>query len=767
MTSVMTEKESQKYDLEIEQLVQLSEKQLQAEIVEPLLKAMGFRSVRDTSGPRERGKDLVGMREEIGREYLWSIQLKKFKANSRAGSTSSFGKLIDQLKQATLEPVVDPYTKAQRVPDRCLFITPYPISPNDIENFRVRADDPALKILRIVDGCELCELIHKYIPEIVDKFSMELQYRIRISQLGGRIPESTTAFELSHELELDSLYVDIALGEGTDLLQKIAAIRMAADDEHRKRVAETAVLTGASRDPCLFAAPMNEAATFARIFHKWVGSELLSFSGEPLDPSSKERVAVDMAPLLRAVQAKLHSIFKQLTAVAESQVDDDKGRQTASAAIALEQEIRKLVSSEFIQRYFPELARPKIKETDERKITVISSSKLLKIPAHLYVTGAPGTGKTTLLRRITQLSSRDGMLPIFVPLVRITDHTKQGLIDTIITVMTEQGYKFPSSEHKTLQSHLKEKHLRVCLDGLDEVGVHAHGLLSAIEEFITEFGKAQVILSCRDSFTKAREDESLSYWARALTIRLLPFSEEQLREFISNWFSAAPTSRTELVTWLGRNPNMKKSATTPIIAALLCSLFEIQADMPTTELDLYTKRFELLLGRWDRAKGINTLRLDLRQRYRHFLMHLAHNMHVREKRYSTETEAIKLASNYMDKAFHFTPSAMLKDCIQRGVLEFDDHGQLSFGHLTYQEYMCAEWLAFHNSLEEVLGVLGNAWWNKVSEFYASRKQDLTPLVELAVSHRVSKSQAGRLCEITERAPLTNKTALARLRHLTQ
>ena len=85
-------KEAQKYNLEIEQLVQLSEKQLQAEIVEPLLKAMGFRSVRDTSGPRERGKDLVGVREDMGREYLWSIQLKKFQANSRASSTSSFRK---------------------------------------------------------------------------------------------------------------------------------------------------------------------------------------------------------------------------------------------------------------------------------------------------------------------------------------------------------------------------------------------------------------------------------------------------------------------------------------------------------------------------------------------------------------------------------------------------------------------------------------------------------------------------------------------------
>jgi hypothetical protein len=760
-------KRGEKYNLEIDELVQLSEKQLQAEIVEPLLKEMGFNSVRDTSGPRERGKDLVGVREDMGREYLWSIQLKKFRASSRAGSTSSFGKLLDQLRQAALEPVVDPRTNARRRPDRCLFITPFPISPNDIENFLERASDPALKVLQIVDGCELCELIHKHIPEVVATFSMELQYRIRVARNGGRIPESTTAFELGHELELDSLYVDVALGEGTDLLQRIAAIPVISDDDRGNRPVESVILSGKSRDPCVFAAPGNEAARFARTYQRWVGNKLLRLTGQEPDPTSRERVAFDMTPLVRAVQAKLNATFKRLNSITEPSTSPKEARQTALDAIALEQEIRRLQGDEFIQRYFPTLARPQMRVTVERNFTSIPSSRLLKIPAHFYVMGAPGTGKTTLLRRIAQLSSRDAKetMPVFLPLIRVTDHTKQGLIKALVLAMKEQGYRSTSSDRETFETLLGSKCLRICLDGLDEAGVHAKKLFLAINELAEEFPKAQIILSCRDSFTKTREDESLSYWNRALTIRLLPFTEEQLQQFIDKWFSAAPSSRTELLAWLARNPNMKRNATTPIIAALLCSLFEIRADMPTTELDLYTRRFELLLGRWERAKGIHALRIDLRERYRYFLMHLAHDMHVQERRYSRQAEALKLASEYMDKQFHFTPLAMLQDCIQRGVLELDDHGQLSFGHLTYQEYMCAEWIAFHNSVDEILAVLEVGWWSKVCEFYASRKQDLTPLVRLAVQQRISRSAAARLCEIVALGPLTSKSLVAELRHL--
>ncbi|HEY1338362.1 MAG TPA: restriction endonuclease, partial [Bryobacteraceae bacterium] len=109
-------------------LIAMAESELQASIIEPLLRRMGFRQVRDSSGPREEGKDLVAIKvDEFGRSLLYAIQIKKWKLSAKAESWDSFGLLLNQLEMALEERTLDPSTNEERKPDHCIFITPYPI----------------------------------------------------------------------------------------------------------------------------------------------------------------------------------------------------------------------------------------------------------------------------------------------------------------------------------------------------------------------------------------------------------------------------------------------------------------------------------------------------------------------------------------------------------------------------------------------------------------------------------------------------------------
>jgi len=173
---------------------------------------------------------------------------------------------------------------------------------------------------------------------------------------------------------------------------------------------------------------------------------------------------------------------------------------------------------------------------------------------------------------------------------------------------------------------------------------------------------------------------------------------------------------------------------------VLCSLYSHEVDLPSTQIELYERRFELLLGAWDtakRAKGNPTegpppMPRSRRLKYWHFLMALSLLYHKSGKRSGRRSEALELASQYYDADFHHDPDALLTDCIHRGLLEIDEVGNLSFGHLTYQEFLVARSLNQDNPIDLLWEKIGDSWWLNVCNFYAEIKGDLTLLLDKAI-----------------------------------
>lgn len=721
------------------ELAELSERDLQSLIVEPLLKRKGFKQVRDNSGPTEKGKDLVAIKDdEFGRNLLYAIQLKKFAPTANVASSRSFGAILAQLHQALSEPVLDPLLNEMRVPDQVVFVTPYEVKQNVRDAFREQLRRLELRNVVVLDGISLVDQIRDHMPEAIDVFSMSTQYSMRLAKSLNRITEAAVAFD-QDELELNNIYVSTSLSQSQAMLHLLA--------------------TGKARPigPQVIVADEEDIELFTGIDTRWK-SHLRVW-----DPPRKKRgatriapkafqkyVEIDLSPLVKDVRQAAIAYYNDLKEIDQSDSAEERCTEIVAAGMQLTAEIDNLMDVRLVADNWP---------TFKTSLTPpsITAENLVKVRHCIHVRGAPGAGKTTLLRRIAmQLKSQ---VPVFVPLVTIRDVSEHGLVNACIKSLTTLGYHKRNSELSPDKfcSLVRAGEFRLFLDGLDEAGSQAAELMDTIKAFAKACPACPVVLSSRDTY-------NFRSWPVAFEVRLSPFDGKQLSAFIARWFSTQPTAHRGLIAWLQQNKKMRKAAQTPLIAALLCSLYDARSDMPTTEVELYQQRFELLLGKWEQAKRIQPLPTQIRKRYWLFLMAVANEMHRAEVRATSFETIMKIAKRYVAAGFNTSIEEMVQDCVGRGILVHEAAGGLSFGHLTYQEYLAGRWLSHNNPVAFIVGKICDSWWLKTIDFYACIQSDITPLVEEAISYAPSDSTTfDRINQLALLAPLTSDTVLQKFR----
>jgi predicted NACHT family NTPase len=336
----------------------------------------------------------------------------------------------------------------------------------------------------------------------------------------------------------------------------------------------------------------------------------------------------------------------------------------------------------------------------------------------LLVTGPPGSGKTTLLHQTAKHMMMTNVKRVTpVVLLRAADmkiFSSSRILSDALFRLGELGRPVAKEDFRNA---LREGEVRIFVDGLDEAGEKMHLLTAAIVDICREFPRLMVVASVRDSV--AGFD-----WKEALRIRLQKFDAEQLNSFIWKWFAADPTRATTLCSWIQANDTLGAIARTPVNAALLCSLTDVLGKLPTTELDLYRSRLNLLLGGWEEAKNIAPMPREIRRQYELFLKTLAFEAHKRNERNFLRSLAISIAPRYMTPGYNKDANSMIDDLIRRGVLEVQVDGRLSFGHLTFQEHLAAEYMYQYRPIAFIHEHISSGWWLKPLIFLSTMMEDI-------------------------------------------
>ena len=327
---------------------------------------------------------------------------------------------------------------------------------------------------------------------------------------------------------------------------------------------------------------------------------------------------------------------------------------------------------------------------DKESIMYDRAFDKLSSGSRLLVEGRPGSGKTTLVQKVShdwangKLNFLHNRLLFLVHLRAFSSDPNIGLRDVL-----KCYYSADSTINAIIEYAEKHNGLGLCfiLDGLDEY-MPGNDTFSYIFRLIRKqvLPKAAVIIASRPAASAKFRTIATRQ------IEVIGFLKEQIFEYIKKYPFSVATKRDELREYFEEHPNILHMCYLPIHSAMVCFLFDdFGTALPQTETKIYEEFNKHTILRMlyrcsgDRDYFESTDNLDEPQRsvYRE-ICRLAFEMTVSSKQVMKQTEMQSFLRTKLRE----------KDCL--GLVTVDRtatrHGfqhMYTFLHLTFQEFLAA------------------------------------------------------------------------------
>ena len=411
-----------------------------------------------------------------------------------------------------------------------------------------------------------------------------------------------------------------------------------------------------------------------------------------------------------------------------------------------------------------EKARLAADSTLTTETVTVSIKKSLSSHPRLVVLGDPGSGKSTLLRYLALSYARDltvgsrrvqamlgsdepSRLPILLPLRHIgrflqsrPDEGTEGharLIEFLLDSLANERIQLPED---FFDRWLTTGEAVILLDGLDEVADPElrRRVSRLVESFTRTYDRCRYVLTSRIvGYTgPARLGESY------VVTTVLDFSRDDIARFLGNWHrliavaqmgecenaDAHAAKQTHRVLHsIDHNPRIRALAINPLLLTVIAMVHRDRVKLPDRRAELYAEAVDVLLGKWEEAKGgqempvlLNDQPFDTGDK-RLLLQDLALYLHERnQKQIKVEDLHDFLHARFM---VLLRDAYMVEQTVDRfitmieertGLLVARGEGVYAFSHLTFQEYLAALGIAARDDyLAYTLKLASDLWWREV------------------------------------------------------
>ena len=298
-----------------------------------------------------------------------------------------------------------------------------------------------------------------------------------------------------------------------------------------------------------------------------------------------------------------------------------------------------------------------------------------KSGAFLLIEGRPGSGKTTLVHKVSEDWAKGTVLKgaklMFLISLRMLS------AKAIVKMADIMKKMFYINDNETGQSVLKQinstngKGVCFILDGLDEYKKQESVVFELIRK--TYLPRSMVIVSSRPSGTFALRYRTNVY------IEVIGFLKSQIQEYILSYPFTSRGSAQSLLLYLAQHPNVLHMCYLPVHIAMVSFLHDkIKGDLPSTECKMYQHFTNLTLLRKEGSRPPNSDVSLIK------ICKLAFQMTVSHRQFFIDEKELSLS----DTKFNDDPSLGLVTIDHTAGL-YGYHNLYTFVHLTFQEYLAA------------------------------------------------------------------------------
>ena len=334
------------------------------------------------------------------------------------------------------------------------------------------------------------------------------------------------------------------------------------------------------------------------------------------------------------------------------------------------------------------------KKTSTSYTSIFNDIKGQDIKKLILLEGRPGSGKTTLMSKISHDWAEQKILKskllIFVPLRRLNaepDHSLATILRVACPTLTQ-------SDVNMLECHIERRvgqGIVFAFDGLDEYVPQKQNEKVVELLFGKSLTKSMVIMTSRP----AACTEFRRYAKKR--IEVLGFLKSQIIEYVNHYFKDEKHKAQQLVTHMEQHQNLINMAYLPLHCAMLAFLYEEDTVLPETETEFYKYlTLSTLLRSIRKRQGriITMASFDLLPYNDKVIFDeickLAFTATVKSKQVFTSND---VKSTLTDVSTKSDMSSLGLVVIDRYFMRYGLDETYTFLHLTFQEYLAAVHIA--------------------------------------------------------------------------